>query len=217
MPTIVKYSSDLYHSGIKGMKWGVRRYQNEDGSLTPAGKLRYGVGERDNRTYTKDDISKMEKTRKERIRYNKLRTRQMNKVAKGRTSGMSDRDIASYNERLTQEANRSEQVVRIAKAKQQRKLNAMKAGLEVLKTTTGILVAGAALKTAINKNYNSNSSNNNNNNSNNNSSNDKNKNNGQGSAQNNAKDEQVIYQYNKTVNKAPLVQIGGEKKKKKGD
>lgn len=33
---------NLQHSGIKGMKWGVRRYQNKDGSLTPAGKKRYG-------------------------------------------------------------------------------------------------------------------------------------------------------------------------------
>ena len=32
----------LYHSGIKGMKWGIRRFQNEDGSLTEAGKKRYG-------------------------------------------------------------------------------------------------------------------------------------------------------------------------------
>ena len=32
---------DLCHWGIKGMKWGVRRYQNPDGSLTAAGKKRY--------------------------------------------------------------------------------------------------------------------------------------------------------------------------------
>lgn len=35
------YSEELYHHGIKGMRWGVRRYQNKDGSLTPAGKVRY--------------------------------------------------------------------------------------------------------------------------------------------------------------------------------
>ena len=28
---------ELYHYGIKGMRWGIRRYQNPDGSLTPAG------------------------------------------------------------------------------------------------------------------------------------------------------------------------------------
>lgn len=32
---------ELYHSGIKGQKWGIRRYQNEDGTLTDAGKARY--------------------------------------------------------------------------------------------------------------------------------------------------------------------------------
>lgn len=35
------YPNELYHHGIKGQKWGVRRFQNKDGSLTKAGKERY--------------------------------------------------------------------------------------------------------------------------------------------------------------------------------
>lgn len=33
----------LYHFGVKGMHWGIRRFQNQDGSLTAQGKKRYGV------------------------------------------------------------------------------------------------------------------------------------------------------------------------------
>lgn len=36
--------SELYHHGIKGQKWGIRRYQNTDRSLTEAGKARYSKG-----------------------------------------------------------------------------------------------------------------------------------------------------------------------------
>ena len=41
--------NELQHHGVLGMKWGVRRYQNKDGSLTAAGKKRYS---------NEDDVSK---------------------------------------------------------------------------------------------------------------------------------------------------------------
>lgn len=37
------YSDELYHHGIKGQKWGIRRYTNPDGTLTKEGKQRYRV------------------------------------------------------------------------------------------------------------------------------------------------------------------------------
>lgn len=38
-----KYMNELYHHGVLGQKWGVRRYQNKDGSLTAEGKKRVGA------------------------------------------------------------------------------------------------------------------------------------------------------------------------------
>lgn len=43
MPFYIPYSEDyLAHHGILGMKWGVRRYQNKDGSYTELGRKHYG-------------------------------------------------------------------------------------------------------------------------------------------------------------------------------
>lgn len=65
---------NIYHSGVKGMRWGVRRYQNADGSLTPAGKIRLkrdmsehakaykkGDMEKDPNRWVKEDISRTKK------------------------------------------------------------------------------------------------------------------------------------------------------------
>lgn len=48
----------LSHSGVKGQKWGVRRWQNADGSLTPEGRIHYGLGNLDyNARYSGDKKS----------------------------------------------------------------------------------------------------------------------------------------------------------------
>lgn len=39
----IVFTDELYHHGIKGQKWGFRRWQNDDGTLTSAGKVRYGT------------------------------------------------------------------------------------------------------------------------------------------------------------------------------
>lgn len=48
----------LIHHGIKDQQWGRRRWQNPDGSLTPAGKIRYGKGE-SGRTFSGNDAKEI--------------------------------------------------------------------------------------------------------------------------------------------------------------
>ena len=44
--------NELYHYGIKGQKWGIRKYRNEDGTLTQEGKEKYGSIAREYRLRT---------------------------------------------------------------------------------------------------------------------------------------------------------------------
>ena len=63
---IIERDDSLQHFGIKGQKWGVRRFENEDGTLTEAGKARYySLGDRaaDRRQYNRD-TKKLEKLAK---------------------------------------------------------------------------------------------------------------------------------------------------------
>lgn len=60
--------NELYHHGVKGQKWGIRRYQNSDGSLTPEGIKRYGTVEKLRKTKEYREAKKQEyKAAREKI------------------------------------------------------------------------------------------------------------------------------------------------------
>lgn len=64
----------IYHHGIKGQRWGVRRFQNEDGSLTSSGKARYNQdGTKKNAIDMDDeDLNKSNKRLQAEQQYNNL-------------------------------------------------------------------------------------------------------------------------------------------------
>lgn len=51
----IQYPDYLMHYGIAGQRWGIRRYQNEDGTLTEEGKLRYNEGQPESETWNKGE------------------------------------------------------------------------------------------------------------------------------------------------------------------
>lgn len=78
----------LEHYGIRGMKWGIRRYQNKDGSLTPAGRQRYGV---ENKSSEASEVETLRRTKT----MSEMSNTELQKVVKRMNLEQQYRDLTS--------------------------------------------------------------------------------------------------------------------------
>ena len=138
-------SNDLRHHGIKGMKWGVRRYQNKDGSLTPAGKKRYDEsGEKKEKTVEdyKESLKKTQSADKalQGIKevVNKADDIAYAKKVRNDLTQMSDKDLQQAVNRLNMEE-RYSQVMQ-----QRHKIERGESGVNQILDVAGNVLSGAA-------------------------------------------------------------------------
>lgn len=114
---------ELVHYGIKGQKWGRRQYQNKDGSLTPAGRERYGSKENFEKQYPAEQKAAMKavkgasdeavKTARAGKEYEAERTRKKQRKAdkaleeatREKARQMSDQELREAVNRLNMEEN----------------------------------------------------------------------------------------------------------------
>lgn len=88
---------ELYHDGIKGMKWGIRRYQNYDGTLTEEGRHRY------NKNYDNDRAEGNLPTKDKDGNYYYTNKEGKKTLYKTRSEQLSDTELTDLNRRVQQE------------------------------------------------------------------------------------------------------------------
>lgn len=104
-------ANELTHWGVVGMKWGIRRYQNKDGSLTPAGKKRYNkemakLKEEEkiakNKLKTQAKFDELEQKRKEveALKKGKPLPKETQKTSKSSVKDLSDDELRQVVNRM---------------------------------------------------------------------------------------------------------------------
>ena len=117
--------SDLTHHGIKGQKWGIRRFQNEDGSLTPAGRRRtQRLAKKDAKEFARAKMYYGEGAGNRR------------KLIKA-TVNQRSKDIPDYKEEFERQLAKQDMAKHAEKAKHERARNT--AAKKTVKTTRGVL------------------------------------------------------------------------------
>lgn len=100
------FDDELYHHGILGQRWGHRRFQNEDGSLTPEGRERYG----EDGAKSKSDVQKY----KAKVSYN---TQKYKADLKSKAKQEKDKRTAKEERNRLKEWGKTERVAKQEQAK----------------------------------------------------------------------------------------------------
>lgn len=87
------YGNELYHHGILGQKWGIRRFQNKDGSLTSEGQKRYGVNSKEEWKTLKKQMKTSERSYRDKWHNNAKNKKELERLTEAR-----DRKEALYNQ-----------------------------------------------------------------------------------------------------------------------
>ena len=134
------FDDELYHHGILGQRWGHRRFQNEDGSWTAAGRERYGEGDNPHQTAK----PKVDARTKARVSFEEKKYKM---YMKSKEQKLKDKIAAKEERNRVREAAKTERLARKEQAKIDKKVAAIK-GTKLGKTKN---MSDDDLQTAINR------------------------------------------------------------------